>query len=282
MWKQLRSSGTGLLGISILVIVLFCALAADWISPYDPLKQDLANSLQPPFWAEGGSAQYLLGTDQLGRDILSRILHGSRISLLISVAGTVVAIVTGLLLGSVSGYFGGRIDVVIMRLADITMAFPFVLLAIFIVAILGPGILNLILVAGVSAGVRLTRTVRGEILFVKDQEYIEAIRSVGAKHSRIIAKHILPNIGSALIVIATLEMAQLILVESALSFLGLGVPAEVPTWGKMLSESRILILSEPWVSIFPGVAITITVLGINLLGDWLRDYLDPKLGKRTN
>ncbi|WP_248928224.1 ABC transporter permease [Paenibacillus hamazuiensis] len=277
MWKNLKRNKAGLLGLTIIIVVLFCALAANIISPYDPLQQDIANKLKPPAWSEGGSGAHLLGTDQLGRDILSRVIHGSQISILISVAGTLVAIVTGLVLGSISGYYGGKWDSVIMRFVDINMAFPFVLLAIFIVAVMGPGVANIILVAGLSAGVSLARLIRGEILAVKELEYIEAIKSVGARDSAVIFKHIIPNIFNAIIVIATLEMAQLILVESSLSFLGLGVPAEIPTWGKMLSESRTLILSEPWVAIFPGLAITLTVLGINLFGDWLRDYFDPKL-----
>lgn len=277
MWRHLLQNKAGLLGLVLIVIVLFCAVTADVIAPYDPLQQDITNKLKPPVWSEKGTSAHLLGTDQLGRDVLSRILHGSRISILVSVAGTLVAVATGLILGSISGYYGGRVDAFIMRFVDINMAFPFVLLAIFIVAVMGPGVMNIILIAGLSAGVRLARLVRGEILTVKEFEYIEAIKSVGAKDSTIIFRHIIPNIFNALIVIATLEMAQLILVESSLSFLGLGVPAEIPTWGKMLSESRTLILSEPWVAVFPGLAITLTVLGINLFGDWLRDYLDPKL-----
>jgi len=279
MRRSLRTSATGTVGLVIVLAVLFCAITADWISPYDPLEQNIERKLQPPAWLKGGSWDHPLGTDQLGRDILSRIIHGSRVSMLISVAGTAVAIAVGVLLGSLSGYYGGKADAVIMRFVDVILSFPFILLAIFVVAVIGPGILNIILIAGFTSGVNMARIIRGEILGVKEMEYIEAIRSVGARDGTIILKHILPNIFNVLIVMATLEMAQLILVESSLSFLGLGVPAEVPTWGKMLSEFRTLILSDPWIAVFPGLAITLTVLGINLFGDWLRDYLDPKLNQ---
>ncbi|MED4957589.1 ABC transporter permease [Paenibacillus macerans] len=279
MWTNLRKSRAGLPGLFILALVVLCALAAPWIAPHDPYAQNLADAMKPPFWSAEGSAAYLLGTDQLGRDIFSRIIYGSRISLLISAAGSLVSLATGILLGSISGYYGGKIDSLLMRFVDISMAVPFILLSIFIAAIVGPGIANIIFIAGISSGVGLARLVRGEIMAVKGQEYIEAIRSVGANDRIVVFRHILPNIFNTLIVTLTLEMAQLILVESSLSFLGLGVPAEVPTWGKMLSESRTYMLSDPWIAIFPGVAITLTVLGINLFGDWLRDYLDPKTRK---
>lgn len=194
MWTNLRKSRAGLPGLFILALVVLCALAAPWIAPHDPYAQNLADAMKPPFWSAEGSAAYLLGTDQLGRDIFSRIIYGSRISLLISAAGSLVSLATGILLGSISGYYGGKIDSLLMRFVDISMAVPFILLSIFIAAIVGPGIANIIFIAGISSGVGLARLVRGEIMAVKGQEYIEAIRSVGANDRIVVFRHILPNI----------------------------------------------------------------------------------------
>ena len=191
--------------------------------------------------------------------------------------GTLAGGFIGVILGSISGFYGGKVDSLLMRIVDVQLAFPFILLAIFIVAVLGPGLMNIIVVAAISSWVRYARLVRGEILSVKKMEYVEAIRSLGAVDIRIMFRHILPNVISPAIVVGTLEMARIILMEAALSFLGLGVPAHVATWGRMLSEGRVYIVTSPWLAIVPGVAITIAVLGVNLFGDWLRDYLDPKL-----
>lgn len=274
-----RSKLLGFTGAFIIVTVVLTACLAQFLVPYPPDAQDLSRALLPPAWMEGGSQQHLLGTDQLGRDILSRILVGSQISVFISLAGTVVALLTGMLLGAVSGYFGGWVDAAFMRFVDIVMAIPFILLIIFIAAIVGPGVLNIILIAGVSSGVGLARLIRGEVLALRKLEYIQASKSLGAGHTRVIIKHILPNVMNVLIVIGMMECGQFILVESSLSFLGLGVPADIPTWGKMLAESQTYIFSNPLLAIFPGAAITMTVLGIHLFGDWLRDWLDPKTGE---
>jgi peptide/nickel transport system permease protein len=277
MLESLKKSKTGMIGIVILLLVIFFAIFANFISPYDPTMQNLEEITRGPVWSDTGSMKHIFGTDQLGRDILSRLIYGSRITLVVAFFGTVVGGIFGLFLGSISGFFGGKIDTVIMRIADIQLAFPFILLALFIVSILGSGLKNIILVAGISGWVRYARLVRGEILFVKEMEYIEAIRALGAKNSRILTKHIIPNVISPVIIIGTLQMARIILMEAALSFLGLGVPITIPTWGRMLSEGRVYIYTSPWLSIFPGLAITLTVLGVNLLGDWLRDYLDPNI-----
>lgn len=277
MWENLKRSKTGIIGFIIITIVILCALTANFISPFDPGLQNLEKKTIEPAWSESGDIHHLLGTDQLGRDVLSRLIYGSRITLTVAFFGTIVAGIIGITLGSISGYYGGKADSIIMRIADIQLAFPFILLALFIVAVLGPGLRNIILVAGISGWVRYARLVRGEILFVKEMEYVESIRALGAKDSRILIKHIIPNVISPVIVIATLEMAKIILMEAALSFLGLGVPPNVATWGRMLSEGRVYIFTAPWLCILPGLAITITVLGVNLLGDWLRDYLDPKI-----
>lgn len=277
MLKNLKSSPTGIMGLIIFIAVAVCGLLASVISPYDPGAQNIENTFMPPVWDALGGIQHVFGTDDVGKDVLSNLIYGSRISLLVGILGTIVAGCIGVFLGSLSGYYGGKIDTVIMRIADIQLAFPFILLAIFIVAVLGPSLMNIIIVAGISSWVQFARLVRGEIIAVKEKEYIEAIKSLGAKSYLIIFKHILPNIMNSVIVLATLEMARIILMEAALSFLGLGVPAEVPTWGKMLADARVHMVSHPWLAILPGLAITMTVLGINLFGDWLRDYLDPKL-----
>ncbi len=252
------------------------ALFAVVLSPYDPQKTDLANKLAPPVFS-GGTWAHILGTDQLGRDILSRIINGSRVTLLVGFSGTICAGIIGVTLGAIAGYFGKWADSIIMRIVDIQLSFPFILLALFIAAVLGRSLTNVILIAAISNWVNYARLVRGEILSVKEMEYIEAIRSVGAKDGRIIAYHVIPNVISPVIVQATLGMARIITMEASLSFLGLGVPVEIPTWGRMLAEGRDYMLTNPWLAIIPGLAITITVLGVNLMGDWLRDYLDPKL-----
>lgn len=280
MIGQIVKNKVALFSVLILAIAVIFAVFAEFIAPYSPVDQNIESKLLPPVWDENGNRSHLLGTDELGRDILSRIIHGSRVSLIVSIFGTMVALIIGIIIGSISGYYGGKIDAFLMRIVDIVLAFPFILLAIFVIAITGPSVLNIIIVAGFATGVNLARVIRGEVLHVKENDFIEATHSLGANNFRIILLHILPNIANVLIVIATLEMANLILLESALSFLGLGVPAEIPTWGKMLAESRTLIISNPWNAIFPGIAITITVLGINLLGDWLRDYFDPKHAER--
>lgn len=277
MIKSLIHSKTGLLGAVILFAVLFMAVSAGAVSPHDPYAQDVMHKLLNPVWSQRSDPGYLLGTDQLGRDILSRIIYGSRITLMVAFAGTVAAGIAGVFLGCISGYYGGWIDAVIMRIADIQLSFPFILLALFIAAVLGPGVGNVILVAGLCFWVQYARMVRGEVLSLREKEYVEAVRAIGGSNFRILFHHILPNIMNMVVVIGTLEMARIILMEASLSFLGLGVPVDVPTWGRMLAESRVNMISYPWHAVIPGVLITLTVLGVNLIGDWLRDYLDPNL-----
>ena len=274
LWRSLKQSKTGMIGLAIVLVVVVCAIFAYQLAPCDPLQQDLMNKLHDPAWTATGTPEHLLGTDQLGRDVLSRLLVGARITLL---AGTVVGGVVGVVLGCLAGYYGGWVDAVLMRLVDIQLCFPFTLLALFIAAVLGGSLGNVILIAGITSWVRYARLVRGEILSIKECEYIEAIRAEGGSDARIIFRHILPNVISSVIVIATLEMAKIVLMEASLSFLGYGVPVTIPTWGRMLSEARANMVSNPWQCILPGLCITLTVLGVNLLGDWLRDYLDPKL-----
>lgn len=277
MLKSLIHSKTGLLGALILVFIVFLALTANLISPHNPFEQDIVHKLLNPVWTAGHDAKYFLGTDQLGRDVLSRLIYGSRVTLMVAFSGTVVAGIVGVFLGCISGYYGGRIDAIVMRIADIQLSFPFILLALFIAAVLGSGLGNVVLIAGLCCWVQYARMVRGEVLSIKEIEYVEAVRALGGSNMRIIFVHILPNIASTIIVIATLQMARIVLMEASLSFLGLGVPIEIPTWGRMLAESRVNIVSYPWHAVFPGVLITLTVLGVNLLGDWMRDYFDPNL-----
>lgn len=273
MFTSLKNSKTGMIGLTIIIVVVLASIFAPVLSPWDPGNQDIMNKMLAP----GGDSSHILGTDQLGRDILTRLLYGSRITLVISFGGTFFGVLLGVTLGAVSGYYGRWVDAVIMRLVDIQLSFPFTLLAIFIAAVMGPGIRNIILIAAVSSWVRYARLVRGEILSIKEMEYIESVRALGGSNLRIIFKHILPNVVSPIIVLATLELAKIVLMEASLSYLGMGVPIDVPTWGRMLSDGRTYMVSAPWMAILPGVCIATTVLGVNLLGDWLRDYLDPKL-----
>jgi peptide/nickel transport system permease protein len=253
------------------------ALLAPQVAPHDPLKGSLSKRLKAPVWQEGGSIQYPLGTDKLGRDILSRIIYGARVSLAVSLVAIVVGGVIGTSLGLTSGYFGGRIDALIMRLVDISLSLPTILLALVLVAAVGPSFWTVITVLVVLLWARYARLVRGETLSIKERDFIARARVAGASHTRIMARYILPNVVNSLIVLATLQVGYVILLESALSFLGAGLPRPTPAWGLMVADGRELIVTAWWVSMFPGVAIMLTVLALNLLGDWLRDHLDPKL-----
>jgi len=273
---MLRESKTGLAGLGIILVIALAALFADQISPHDPFRQNIPQRLSGPFWMTG-STDYLLGTDSLGRDILARILFGARISLLVGVSAVVLSGSIGVTLGLLAGYFRGRWDLIIMRLADVQLAVPTIVLALVTMAVLGPGLQKIIIVLGVTGWVVYARIVRGEVLSVREKEFIEAARAIGASHRRILLLHVLPNVAASIIVISSLRVATMILLEATLSFLGLGVQPPTPTWGGMVSEGRDLVYRAWWVSTFPGLAIVIAVLGINLLGDWLRDVLDPKL-----
>ena len=272
IFRSLVRSKTGLIGFVIITVFLLTALTSSFITPYDPFAFSLGEMLLPP-----GSGGHLLGTDQLGRDLLSRLIYGSRVSLSVALAGPLAACSVGIFLGALAGYYGKLVDTIIGRIMDVQLSFPFILLAIFIVALFGSGLQNIILVAAISGWVRFARVVRGEIIAIKESEYVEAIRSLGGSDFRIIFHHILPNVVSPVIVIATLELAKVILMEASLSFLGMGLPVDVPTWGRMLSDSRDFMQSAPHLTIFPGLMICLVVLGVNMFGDWLRDYLDPKL-----
>jgi ABC-type dipeptide/oligopeptide/nickel transport system permease subunit len=275
--RQVVRRPSALAGGIMLVLILSTSMFFPLFYAVDPLAQDLNARFTPPAWQEGGSMKYPLGADNLGRDVLARMLYGSRVSLMVGFAAVLVAEFAGIILGLISGYYGGRLDNVIMRIADIFMAYPFMLLTISIIAVLGNSIFNLILVLGLSDWVTYARTIRGSVLSLKKKEYVEASRAIGTPHRIIITRHILPNVISPLLVLGTLRVANIIIWESGLSFLGMGVPPPMPTWGRMLAEGRVYITDAWWLVTLPGLAIMVTILSINLLGDGLRDALDPRL-----
>lgn len=278
-WRSLVRKGWPLFAIVVLLVVAVAAVAGPQFAPKDPNRQNIIQRLQPPMTADrAGVVQFPLGTDALGRDVLSRLIYGARISLLVGLTAVLIGGTLGTALGMIAGYFGGRADAIIMRLADIQLAFPFILLAIMFLVVLGSGVLNLILILGIGQWVTYARIARAQTLSQREKEYVEAARALGARGGTIIFRSILPNILAPLIVIASFNVASVILSEASLSFLGLGVPPTTPTWGGMLAESREQLLAGRWwLAVFPGVAIALTVLAFNILGDWLRDHLDPRL-----
>jgi peptide/nickel transport system permease protein len=273
----LRNQGA-IAGLVVLAIVVLAALFSSLIVPHDPTLRDISQRLEPPMTEIDGKL-FVLGTDAVGRDILSRIIYGTRITLIVGLAAVGLAGLVGLVLGLLAGYAGGWPDTVIMRLADIQLAVPFMVLAIAVAGVLGSSLRNTIIVLGITGWVTYGRLVRGETLSVRENEYILSARAIGAGGSRIISRHILPNVRASMIVAATLMVARMLLAEASLSFLGLGIPPATPTWGVMISEGREYIATSWWVSAFPGIAILITVMSVNLVGDWLRDALDPRQRK---
>jgi peptide/nickel transport system permease protein len=263
------------LGAIVVLIACLCAIFAPFLAPHNPLEQHLAFRLKPPGWGSDGR-MHLLGTDQFGRDVLSRIIFGSRVSLIVGTASVILGGMLGLILGMASGYFGKWIDDIIMRIVDIQLSFPFIILALCIIAILGPSLFNLIVVLAVTGWVIYARVVRSSVLSVKEMDFVQAAKAIGTSNFKIILKHILPNVVAPFFVIASFQVARIIIIEAGLGFLGLGVPPPVPTWGNMLSDGREYLREAWWIGTFPGLAIVVVVLGINLLGDGLRDALDPK------
>ena len=276
-WRQFQRSRVGILGGILLVLMVVGALVAPLLTPHDPVAGDLRLRLHPPVWEEGGSWGHPLGCDQQGRDVLSRLLSGARISLLIGLIVVVASALIGTILGLLAGYFGGWLDTVISRVVDILLAFPFMIFAIGLMAVLQPGLLNIILTLTLKGWVPFCRLVRGETLAIKKREHVEAARALGAGHGHQLFREILPNVVAPVIVLGTLTVATVILLEASLSFLGLGVQPPTPTWGGMVSEGRDYLLEEWWLSTFPGLAILIAVLSVNLFGQGLRDTLDPRL-----
>jgi len=276
--RMVLRAGPGVIfSIIFLGLAVVAAVGAPFLAPHDPTAGDVTRRVMPPFWLEGGDPAYPLGTDQIGRDVLSRVIYGSRISLTVGVTAVVISGTLGTLLGLIAGYRGGLVDAVIMRIADIQLAFPFILLAISVVAVIGSGLVNVVAVLGVAGWVSYGRVVRGQVLAVKEKEFVEAARALGASTGRILFIHILPNVLTPVVVLATFSAASYMVTEAALTFLGLGVPPSIPSWGNMLTDARDYVRTAWWMSFFPGAALALTVLAINLLGDWLRDYLDPHL-----
>ncbi len=274
---RLRKNRIATAGLLIILLFLLMAIFAPWIAPHDPLEQALYSKLKPPVWSDKGMAEHLLGTDDFGRDLLSRIIHGARISMIVGVVAVAISLFFGTIAGAIAGFYRGKTDNIIMRLMDILLAFPPILLAIVIVAFLGPSLRNAMIAIGVVSIPRYARLVRGSVLEEYSKDYVQAARALGAKDARLIFIHILPNCLAPLIVQTTLGFASAILEAAALSFLGLGAQPPTPEWGAMLANGRALILRAWWVVTFPGVMILFAVLGFNLLGDGLRDALDPRL-----
>lgn len=273
VWRRLRKNKMAMVGLGILIILILLALFANVIADYDEIaiKQNTANRMK------GSSLSNPLGTDDLGRDIFARIIHGSRVSLMVGIVAVGIALLVGGSLGAIAGFYGGKIDNFIMRIMDVFLAIPSILLAIAIVSALGGSLLNLMIAIGISSIPQYARIVRASVLTVKDQEFIEAAKAVGASDTRIIIKHIIPNALAPVIVQGTLGVASAILSTAGLSFIGLGIPKPQPEWGAMLSDGRQFLRQAPHITTFPGLAIMITILALNLLGDGLRDSLDPRL-----
>ncbi|MBD7938999.1 ABC transporter permease [Cytobacillus sp. Sa5YUA1] len=274
--RLLLKSKTGSIGSIIVLLIIFIAIFAKFLAPHDPNQINAAMMLKPPVWVEGGDTEYLLGTDNLGRDILSRIIYGSQISLVVGVASVILAGIIGIFIGLVSGFYGGFLDNILMRIVDSFLAIPTILFALVILTVFGPSALTLIVVLGVTNWVQYARLIRGEVLSLKEREFVRAARSMGVRDHKIILKHLLPNVISPFIVISTLSVATTIILEASLSFLGLGIQPPTISWGGILSDGRDYVATSWWLAAFPGLAITITVLGMIFLGDWLRDVLDPR------
>src|SRR5690625_4154574 len=275
--KLLLKSKTGTLGLILVLIVVLVAPFASVLAPYDPAQTNPAHMLQPPFWQDGGSMDHILGTDNLGRDLLSRIIYGTRVSLLVGIFAVILAGAIGVVLGLMSGYYGGIVDTIVMRLVDSFLAIPSILITLVILSIVGPGLWTLIVVLGVTNWVQYARIVRGEVLSVKEREFVKAAESIGVRDHKIMRQHLLPNVISSFIVTATLSVASTIISEASLSFLGMGIQTPTVSWGIMLNSGKDYLAESWWVATFPGLAITFTTLGIIFLGDWLRDVLDPRM-----
>jgi len=276
-WRRLLRLRWGVGAAGVLLLIIAIAVFAPVISPYDPLAVDIRHRLSPPAWMEHGTVEHVLGTDQVGRDLLARMIYGGRVSLLVGVAAVVISATIGVLLGLGAGYFGGNTDWTIMTVINVMLTFPFVLLALAVIAVLGPSLINMIFVLGVAGWPIYARVIRAETLAIREREFVLAGRALGMSHPRLVFRQILPNLVSTIVVIATLQVAQVIILESFLSFLGLGVQPPTPAWGNMLGEGRLYMLNSWWIATFPGLAIFLTTLVINLMGNALRDWLDPHL-----
>jgi len=268
-----------LAGLVLVTLIAGAALFAPWVAPYGPSDADFLAARIPPAWHPEGSAAHLLGTDQLGQDLFSRIVYGARVSLLVGVLGVSVSLTIGVTLGLLAGYFGGWLDTVVTAFTNLLLSIPYLVLVIVIATILGRSLTNVILLFGVTSSPVFIRVTRGEVLRLRQLAYVEAARGLGASAGRISPRHLLPNLIGPLATLATFETSAMIFYEAGLGFLGLSVPPQVPSWGNMLALGRRFLTTQPWMAIFPGLAIALTTLGINLLGDWLRDAIDPRAGE---
>ncbi len=274
-WDNLRR--LPLLQLFVVGLFVFISIFGQWLAPVPFDEQNLRLRFLPPAWLEGGNLRYLLGTDNLGRDILSRIIVGAQASFIVAIAALAFGSVMGSLIGLTSGYFGGRFDAFVMRTADGMMSFPLILAALLLVAVIGPGVHTVVIATSLILWARFARLIRSEVLSVRERDFVKLARIAGASNFRIMTVHILPNVLNSVVVLLTLQLGFIIIVEATLSFLGAGVPPPTPTWGQMVAGGRTYIETAWWISLFPGLAIAAVVLSFNLLGDWLRDHLDPKL-----
>lgn len=270
-----KASVPGTIGSILLLLCILIAAFAPYVAPHDPTAANLLHRLQPPSWT-GGEGNYILGTDQLGRDILSRIIYGTRIAIIVGLSAVTLAAIIGVTLGLIAGYFGGWYDRIIMRMVDTLISIPNILLYLTVLGVFGPSLTTLCLVIGLINWTTFARVVRGEVLTVKQREYVEASQASGQRTAKLLIRHILPNITAPLIVVATLNVASIIVLEASLSFLGLGVQPPAVTWGRMLAEGRTYVSTAWWLATFPGLAITVLGLSLIFVGDWLRDLLDPR------
>ncbi len=277
LWQRFWRSPRSVVGAVVLLLVVVMAVSAPVISPHQYDKVNLYSARKPPMFVDQAGNRYILGTDALGRDLLSRIIWGSRVSLLVGVVAVLLASAIGIPIGLFTGYYGGRLDALIMRLADVQLAIPGLILAIAMIAVLGGTLFTVIFILGFTAWVGYARIVRGQVLSLKEQPFVEAARASGGSDWRIIMKHILPNVWTPVIVIATSNVGGVIIAESSLTFLGVGISPSIPSWGILISDGRNYLDTAPWIAAFPGVALTITVLAVFFFGDGLRDVLDPKL-----
>jgi peptide/nickel transport system permease protein len=267
----------GVAAAALMLVIVASAVLAPWLAPYDPLAVDIQHRLAPPAWMDGGTPKHLLGTDQVGRDLLARMIYGGRVSLIVGISAVLLSATIGVLTGLAAGYFGARVDWLIMALVNVMLSFPFVLLALSVIAVLGPSLLNMIIVLAVADWPLYVRVIRAETLAIRERDFVTAGRALGMSHARIVFRQIFPNLVSVIVVIATLQVARVIILESFLSFLGLGVQPPTPAWGNMLGEGRVYMLNSWWIAAFPGLAIFVTTLAINLMGNALRDWLDPHM-----
>lgn len=276
-WKSLRRRPTAIASFLLIFAFVVMAIAPSAFTAASPTAHNLRARHMPPAWMEGGTSEHLLGTDHLGRDVFARVVNGARVSLLVALASFLGAGLLGVVIGLVAGFFGGRIDDFLTFVMNVQLGFPFLLIAMVLLVFIRPSLSSIILVLTITTWVMYARVVRGVVLSVREYQYVEASRAIGAKAIRLLLKHVLPNIAAPVLVIGTLEMSRVVILEASLSFLGLGIPPSTPTWGGMLSEGRQHMLISPWLTSVPGFAILLLVLSINLIGDFLRDFFDPRL-----